>query len=79
MKWITDRNPKSSGLYAIRLRPHNELKSFNFGYFDGKGWFLPSQAGDEVAPFRGAPEWSVIDWGGDRGEMEQLMHTFGVI
>ncbi len=65
MKWIKDRNPISSGMYAIRLQPTYELESFKFAYFDGKGWLIPSQSGDEVFPYRGTPEWSKIDWGQD--------------
>lgn len=64
MKWINDRNPQSPGLYAIRMRPSSELTSFVFGYFDGKGWKLPTQT-DELCPYRSNPEWSVIDWGTD--------------
>lgn len=78
MKWIKDRNPQSPGMYAVRLPPFYEVKSFTFGYFDGTGWQMPSQASDDPAPYRNRPEWSVIDWGGDRGEIEQLMHAFGV-
>lgn len=65
MIWIKDRQPYSKGMYAIRLLPINELKSFSFAYFDGQGWLIPSQSGEKVHPYRGNPEWSVIDWGND--------------
>lgn len=38
---------------------------FGFAYFDGKGWILPTQAGRGLAPYRGNPIWSVINWGKD--------------
>ncbi len=65
MKWIKDRFPKSKGMYAIRTLPITEIRSFNFAYFDGTGWVIPSQGGEKIAAYRGTPEWSTIDWGYD--------------
>lgn len=74
MKWIKDRLPYSTGMYAIRMVPTNELKSFTFGYFDGYGWKLPSETGD-LSPYRGRPEWSVIDWGIDHDAHNLIERT----
>jgi hypothetical protein len=68
MNWIKDREPKSSGMYAVRLLPTNELKSFTFGYFDGTGWKIPSQSGEELSSYHQRIDWSwsTIDWGLDK-------------
>lgn len=65
MEWIIDRDPKSQGMYAIKILPHHEIYNFNFAYYDGIGWLLPSQSGKKYAPYRSRPEWSVVDWGKD--------------
>lgn len=66
MEWIEDRNPNSPGMYSVYNTNSNSLpQCFGFGYFDGNGWILPSQAGTQIYPYRSSPVWSVIDWGKD--------------
>lgn len=76
MKWINDRKPQTPGMYAIRHKIVDCLESFSFAYFDGKGWLAPSESGSDIAPYRSDPEWSVIDWGRDLDDFQQLLDVF---
>ncbi len=57
MKWITDRDPKSPGMYAVD-------RGYMFLYFDGKGWHHPLYDTQEP-DYLSRPNWSPIFWGRD--------------
>lgn len=67
MEWISDRDPKSPGLYASlyddqKWNPNN----LNFAYFDEEGWKIPAQCDLKTAPIRGRPyAWAAVKWGTD--------------
>jgi hypothetical protein len=66
MKWISDRNPSSPGMYAVRRVNYSiDSKDLNFYYFDGEKWLNASYPYDVMSPCECRSQWSVIDWGRD--------------
>lgn len=57
-EWITNRNPKSPGIYLIRNVYFQEYVC----YFDGQNWNIPNgQSWDDCIN----PHWKIVDLGKD--------------
>lgn len=67
MKWISDRDPKSPGMYGLRYRHNFEHPQFILAYFDGEKWKTASGA-EDLWDFTRNKEWSKIEWGEDKNE-----------
>lgn len=66
MKWISDRKPNTPGLYGVLINDQRwNPDCFIFGYWDGKGWKIPSQSDIECSPYRGNPTWCKLEIGTD--------------
>lgn len=66
MKWISDRNPNSPGLYGVLLNNQRwNPDGFTFGYWDREGWKIPSQSDLKLAPYRPVRTWCKLEIGTD--------------
>lgn len=66
MKWITDRNPKTSGLYGVLLNEDRwDPFIFTFAFWDGTGWKLSSQSDMNAVPYRPVRIWCKLEIGQD--------------
>ena len=64
MKWISDRNPTSPGMYLVNPNRPDRYPERVLCYFDGKGWEMQFPF-DSMFSYYAIPEWAVMKWGKD--------------
>lgn len=65
MIWISNRSPRTAGLYGVILNEdRSESCRLVFGYWDGTGWKIPTQS-DVEDPYRPVKAWCKLQLGTD--------------